>query len=198
MAAQQFTDSELIKCIREGDERAFSEVFRTYAEPLIRYAATMLKDEDDAADIVQQLFVSIWDKKGLPDIHVSLKSYLYRSVHNHCLNKLKQMKVREGYANDVQAVSDGLIPGVHDIIENKEMGSRIQAALDTLPEQCRRIFSMSRLEQRKYQEIADQLGLSAKTVENQMGKALKLMREALKDYVLMWILPFTHLTKHKS
>ncbi|MES2779705.1 MAG: RNA polymerase sigma-70 factor [Bacteroidota bacterium] len=180
---QPQTDSELILNIRAGDIRSFERVFNLYAEQLVRYATTIVKDNDDAEDIVQQLFVALWDKKGIPDVNGSLKSYLYRSVYNSSLNKLKQVKVRESYASDMTYVSDGFTASASESVEHKETVKRVDAAIEELPEQCKLIFKMSRIEQLKYQEIADQLGLSVKTVEAQMGKALKHMRTRLKDYL---------------
>jgi RNA polymerase sigma-70 factor, ECF subfamily len=182
------TDNQLIEDIRSGDTRSFERVFTLYAESLVRYAITIVKDLDDAEDIVQQLFVSIWEKKGIPDINTSLKSYLYRSVHNSALNKLKQLKVKEGYASHVNYVSDGLTAGANVVVEQKETAAIIEHAMNELPEQCRKIFRMSKLEQLKYQHIADELGISIKTVENQMGKALKHMRERLKDLIVLVII----------
>jgi RNA polymerase sigma-70 factor (family 1) len=183
-------DNQLIENIRKGDVRSFEQMFNLYAEDLVRYATTIVKDSDDAEDIVQHLFVSIWEKKGIPEISTSLKSYLYRSIHNTSLNKLKQAKVKESYAAHINYVSDGLTSAANVMVEHKETASMIEQAMNELPEQCRKIFSMSRMEQLKYQEIADQLNLSIKTVENQMGKALKHMRERLKDYIIVLIVYF--------
>lgn len=188
---QPQTDAELILKIRAGDIRSFERVFYLYAENLVRYATTIVKNSDDAEDIVQQLFVAIWDKKGIPNVTGSLKSYLYRSVYNSSLNKLKQVKVRESYAADSNYVSSGLAAAASETLEHKETSKRIEEAVEELPEQCKLIFKMSRFEQLKYQEIADQLGLSVKTVEAQMGKALKHMRHRLKDYlpaILIYVL----------
>jgi RNA polymerase sigma-70 factor (family 1) len=176
-------DAELIQKIREGDIRSFERVFNLYAKDLVRYANTIVKNGDDAEDIVQQLFVVLWNKKGTTNITGSLKSYLYRSVYNSSLNKLKQVKVRESYVVDSRYVSSGLTAAVNEAMEHKETAARIEAAIEALPDQCKLIFSMSRIEQLKYQEIADKLGLSVKTVETQMGKALRHMRLHLKDYL---------------
>jgi RNA polymerase sigma-70 factor, ECF subfamily len=184
---QTLTDREVIEQIRHGNEQVFGRVFYDHAENLVRYAATILKDTDDAEDIVQQLFVAIWDKRNIPDVTTSLKSYLYRSVYNSSLNKLKQQKVKESYATYAEYVNDGLTAGANAFVEQKETALIIEKAINELPEQCRLVFTMSRMEQLKYQEIADKLGISIKTVENQMGKALRHMRERLKDYILLLI-----------
>ena len=161
-------------------------VFRDSYTPLVRYGNTFLKDTDETEDVVQQVFVSMWEKRAQLDIHTSVRAVLYRAVHNACLNRLKHQKVRRDYAGDwknTQSDSEQT-----DALEAAELQERINRAIETMPEQCARIFKMSRFEQLKYQEIADQLGLSVKTVENQMGKALKIIREALKDYLPLFIL----------
>ncbi len=161
-------------------------VFRDYYTPLVRYGNTFLKDTDETEDVVQQVFVSLWEKRTQLDIHTSVRAVLYRAVHNACLNRLKHHKVRREYAGDFKNTQSD--SEQTDALEAAELQERINRAIEGMPEQCARIFKMSRFEQLKYQEIADQLGLSIKTVENQMGKALKIIREALKDYLPLFIL----------
>lgn len=170
-----------IQDFKAGNAETFEKVFHAYYKALVVYAKTILKDMNEAEDIVQQVFITIWEKRASLEIHTSLRALLYKSVHNACLNKIKQQTVRSKYALDVQhqlqkvATDEGM--------QQKELQRSIENALNALPEQCGRIFRMSRFDQLKYQEIADELGLSVKTVENQMGKALKIMKEHLKDYL---------------
>jgi RNA polymerase sigma-70 factor (family 1) len=171
---------------RSGDTETFEEAFHTYYKVLVIYAKTMLKDMDDAEDIVQQVFISIWEKSETLEVHTSLRALLYKSVHNACLNKIKQQTVRTKYAADVQYQTQAW--KTDDGMQQKELQRNIEQALNALPDQCGKIFRMSRFEHLKYQEIADQLGLSVKTVENQMGKALKIMKAHLKDYFPMALL----------
>lgn len=163
-------------------------VFRDYYKPLVRYGNTFLKDSDETEDIVQQVFVSLWEKRTQLDIHTSIRAVLYKAVQNACLNKIKHLKVRNTYAEEWKAVT--IHEDVSDPVQVNELNERIQQAMENMPEQCGRIFKMSRFEQLRYQEIADQLGLSVKTIENQMGKALKIVREELKDYLPLLILFF--------
>ncbi|MNJ86625.1 RNA polymerase sigma factor [compost metagenome] len=163
-------------------------VFRDYYKPLVRYGNTFLKDSDETEDIVQQVFVSLWEKRTQLDIHTSIRAVLYKSVQNACLNKIKHLKVRSTYVEDIKAMN--VSEDSSDPVLANELQERIQLAMESMPEQCGRIFKMSRFEQLRYQEIADQLGLSVKTVENQMGKALKIVREELKDYLPLLILFF--------
>lgn len=184
-------DKEVIEQFRSGNEAAFEQVFHAYYRALAAYAGTILKNSDDAEDMVQQVFISIWEKRAGMEIHTSLRALLYRAVHNACLNRIKQQQVRSDYAREaVQLHRETL--ATEDRLQQKELQRKIEDALNQLPEQCARIFKMSRFEQLKYQEIAERLELSVKTVENQMGKALKLMREQLKDYLPLLILILSH------
>lgn len=171
-----------------GDLNTFEMVFRDYYKPLVRYGNTFLKDSDETEDIVQQVFVSLWEKRTQLDIHTSIRAVLYKSVQNACLNKIKHLKVRSVYAEDWKATQQ--VEETSDSVQVNELNDRIHLAINSMPEQCGRIFKMSRFEQLRYQEIADELGLSVKTVENQMGKALKIVREELKDYLPLLILFF--------
>lgn len=163
-------------------------VFREHYASLVRYGTTILKDTDESKDVVQQVFVSAWEKRTQLDIHTSVRAMLYKAVHNACLNRLKHKKVRAAYASDFQSVHQEAESG--DLLQAKELQQRIQQAVELLPEQCARIFKMSRFEQLKYQEIAEKTGLSIKTVENQMGKALRIIRQELSDYLPLLILFF--------
>ncbi|WP_300355642.1 RNA polymerase sigma-70 factor [Fluviicola sp.] len=181
-------EKQVITQVVTGDLKTFEMVFRDYYKPLVRYGNTFLKDSDETEDVVQQVFVSLWEKRTQLDIHTSIRAVLYKSVQNACLNKIKHLKVRDTYAEEMMAVA---VPEeTSDPVQVNELNERIQQALESMPEQCGRIFKMSRFEQLRYQEIADQLGLSVKTVENQMGKALKIVREELKDYLPILILFF--------
>lgn len=180
-------NKEVIHQFRSGNEDAFEQIFHAYYKALVHYAKTILKDMDDSEDIVQQVFVSVWENRLKIEIHTSLRALLYKSVHNACLNKIKQQQVRSVYAKEVIQLHNE--QGItQDTIQQKELQHKIEAAMDMMPEQCAKIFKMSRFEQMKYQEIADALNLSVKTIENQMGKALKIMREQLKEYLPLLIM----------
>ncbi len=178
------TDKFEIEQFNSGDLKAFEMIFRRYYKALVRYANTIVKDMDEAEDIVQQVFINLWEKAGVMEVQVSLRSVLYRSVHNAALNRLKKQVVHSGYVKEMM----GQEMAVAEITYHKELQQQISEALDQLPEQCARIFKMSRFDNLKYKEIAEALNLSVKTVENQMGKALKIMREELKHYLPVFIL----------
>lgn len=182
------SEQEIIGAIREGNERIFEETFRKYYQSLCNYANSILKEMDEAEEVVQNLFLSIWEKRSDLEINISLKSYLYRAVHNHCLNRIKHLKVREEYQQYAVNFYDASYESVSQTVMKNELETKIEEAIRKLPEQCRLIFRMSRFEDLKYHEIAEQLELSPKTVENQIGKALKILRVELAEYLPLIII----------
>lgn len=157
--------------------------FRAYYQPLCNYAYTFVQDRDEAEEIVQSAFLSVWEKRESIEIRTSLKSYLYTMVRNACLNVIKHEKIKQKHIGEELATAERSYDSVSQRVNSSELETRIQVSMEKLPEQCRLIFKLSRFEELKYAEIADQLNISVKTVENQIGKALKIMREELKDYL---------------
>lgn len=166
------------KAVKEGphqDTGVIVNYFNTYFEVLHYYAYTILKDNDDAKDAVQTVFLKLWEKRAELDEEQSVKSYLYTAVYHQCLNKVRHEKIRQKYA----AQSDATAHVPADDLISKEKNEQIWREIDNLPPQCRLIFSKSRFEGMKYTEIAAEMGLSVKTVEVQIGKALKILRKKL-------------------
>jgi RNA polymerase sigma-70 factor (ECF subfamily) len=147
----------------------------------------MLRDGHLAEEVVQEVFVKLYERARKIRIEASLEAYLYRSVYNESLNHKKHQKVKENYRKFILHRNDQGAPPP-DAGSYLELEARLQLALDELPEQCRTIFQLSRFEGLKYREIAERLGLSIKTVENQLSKALKLMRKRLKGFAVTGIL----------
>ncbi|SKC76720.1 RNA polymerase sigma-70 factor [Ohtaekwangia koreensis] len=183
----EFTEQLTLTSLRTGDITAFEMLFRTHYQPLCNYAYTFVQDRDEAEEIVQSTFLSVWEKRENLEIRTAVKPYLYAMVRNACLNVLKHEKVKQQHAAVEMAVAEKSVESVTRTVIASELETRIYDAMEKLPQQCRLIFKLSRFEELKYSEIADQLDLSIKTVENQMGKALKIMREQLKDYLPLLI-----------
>ncbi len=165
------------------DERAFEQVFKKYFKDLHGYACSIVKDEAVAEGIVQNVFLKLWERAENLNFGQAPAPYLYRAVHNESLNHLKHKKVRQAY--DAYASKQQVYEksSATSKVQLSELQQKISVAMNELPQQCRTIFQMSRFREMKYQEIADELGLSVKTVEAQMGKALKVMRKKLADYL---------------
>lgn len=176
-------EMDWITSIRNGDSAVFETVFKNYYKPLCAYALTMLKDKDYSEEVVQQMFVKIWERRSSLNITTSVKAYLYQIVRNDCLNVLKHEKVKEQYRRFKVVNMQQQHDSASTRLASHELEEQIQNAMNALPEQCGIIFRMSRFEELKYKDIAEQLNISVKTVENQMGKALKLMRLKLAEYV---------------
>ena len=177
--------------LAQRDEAAFEQMFKTHFKRLHAYAFTILRDEIQAEEMVQQVFFKLWERNDNLSLTGSISSYLYRAVHNESLNYIKHQKVRSNHQLNVAYSMKNEVEHPAKKIMAGELEKKIHSALNELPEQCRTIFQMSRFDELKYREIADKLGISVKTVENQMGKALKLMRVKLVDF-LTFIFVFIH------
>ena len=177
--------------LAQRDEAAFEQMFKTYFKRLHAYSFTILRDEIQAEEMVQQVFFKLWERNENLSLTGSVSSYLYRAVHNESLNYIKHQKVRSNHQLNVAYSMKNEVEHPAKKIMAGELEKKIHSALNELPEQCRTIFQMSRFDELKYREIADKLGISVKTVESQMSKALRLLRVKLVDF-LIFILLFIH------
>src|SRR5512133_3763073 len=174
-------DTEITGRIRNGDVGQFESLFRSSYVSLVRYAKTLIKDHDAAEEIVQDLFVRIWQDKEKLNIESSLNGYLFRSVHNRCLHHIEHRKVVERHASEMSYESELHTEDPSGALQYKELQEKIAAILERLPERCGKIFCMNRFEGLKYSEIAEKLSVSVKTVEASRGMALKEFRKELAD-----------------
>jgi len=174
-------DTEIIGRIRQGDIGQFESLFRSSYVSLVRYAKTLIKDHDTAEEIVQDLFFRLWQDKEKLNIESSLNGYLFRSVHNKCLHFIEHNRVVDRYAEEMSYRQPEKQESPSDILQYRELQARIAKILERLPERCGQIFYMSRFEGLKYNEIAEKLSVSVKTVESNMGRALKEFRKELTE-----------------
>lgn len=189
----EVNDTGQLHVVGEVLEQEFEQVFKSNFKSLHAYAFTIIKDDIMAEELVQNVFCRLWEKKAKLDIQTSLAAYLYRSVYHESLNYLKHLKVRSAYNSYAQTRGHNNADHAEKKLLLADLEQKLNMALAELPEQCRTIFQMSRFEELKYQEIADRLGLSIKTIENQMGKALKLLRLKLVDFLPAAILTLLNL-----
>jgi RNA polymerase sigma-70 factor (ECF subfamily) len=147
------------------------------------FAQKYVKDFETAKEIVQDAFISLWEKRETIDMDRPVKSYLTTVIHNKCTNYLRDNRKFDQYILNIENLAD--VPeyeGADTLVED-ELKTKIDDAISELPEKCKEIFMMSRYENLKYQEIADKLDISVKTVETQMSKALQHMRLRLAEYI---------------
>lgn len=177
-----------VHLINLKDEKAFENIFKTYYSSLASFAMKYVKEPELAEEIVQEMFSNMWIRHETLRIQTSLKSYLFGAVRNACLNYIKHQKVEQKYAGHTLRTASK--EEATDFLELDELKAKIALAMDKIPAKCREIFELNRFEGKRYKEIADELNLSLKTVENQMGKALKILRDELGEYlvVALWLM----------
>ena len=175
-------DRELLAKVRSGDEGAYDTVFRTWYPVLVRVAGALLKDSDAAEEVAQDVMHELWRRRHLMDADVSLRAYLLRAIRNRSLNFLRHLRVRQETQGEVQESYNAPLVADQPIVA-KELSEALAKALDELPPRCREVFDLSRVHGLKYTEIAESLDISVKTVEAQMGKALRHLRERLSAWL---------------
>lgn len=166
------------------NDAVMEELFKTHYLSLCNYAYIFIKDIDESEDVVQGVFYQLWKKRETTEITSSFKAYLFAAVRNTCLKRINHLKVRNEYKENVIHLDRKDSNHTMDKIMGRELESQINNAIENLPEQCRLIYTLSRQSGFKYAEIAEHLKISLKTVENQMGKALKVLRQKLKGYLI--------------
>lgn len=166
--------------LRQGDERALRRIFDKYYALLLSDIYRLIPDEDTCQDLAQEVFVELWKKRAGLEVHTSLRAYLKKAAVNRALNHIKaQKKYAWEEAESASLLADDTWHTQSLQAEKADLEAALHRAIDTLPDRCRVVFSLSRFENLSHREIADQLGISVKTIENQITKAMKLLREAL-------------------
>lgn len=173
------------KVVQEGDYVAFRELFTRYYRSLCNYSMRVVTTREVAEEVVSDVFVKLWKNREQIEVHTSFEAYMYRAVRNQSLDylKLKMHRVHERESLETiqwnLAYADHYTP-VEEVVFN-EFYDRVETYINDLPRQCQLIFRMSREEGLRYREIADLLNISIKTVETQMGRALKTLRERVPE-----------------
>jgi len=179
----QRVETDSAKQLAFNDLHSFETLFRQYYQMLCAYAYKFVNDKDTAEEIVQDLFYKLWEKRSELQINTSVKSYLFSAIHNRCLKFIEHRNVENKYRNYYLMHQSEIDSESNDTTNMHELQGIINHTLDSLPDRCSRIFRLNRFEGLKYHEIAQRLSISVKTVEANMGKALKLLRKNLKNYV---------------
>ncbi|MCD8043835.1 MAG: RNA polymerase sigma-70 factor [Tannerellaceae bacterium] len=182
----------------EDIQNKYKSLFRKYYPGLLFYA-TRLLDEGEAEDVIQDVFLEVWNRKELMDLGDGLQAYLYRMVYSRAVNIHKHKRVEEGYQVLVEEIHNKRMAFYHpdqtDVIkhiENEELRKEIYLSINNLPEKCREIFKLSYLYNMKNKAIADLLGISVRTVESHIYKALRILRDQLRHLLSLIFLFFIH------
>lgn len=174
----------------------FEELFNLHYSNLCAYANNFLKELEASEEVVQEVLFKVWTNRDKLEITTSIQSYLFRAVRNSCLNVIKHVNIREEYKIHNERVIEMEERSQEDEVIISELEQKIREAIDLLPTERKKVFIMSRYDGLKYKEIAEKLKISVKTVENQMGSALKFLRIELKDYMPWVILFFSQMFKN--
>lgn len=187
---QNLDDKRLLEEFKKNNLGAFEQFFKANQPPLVAYANKFLDDWEASRDIVQEVFLSLWENKDKANITTSLRSYLFTSVRNQCVNTIKHKIVIQKHSDNALAQLRELEMSyyasesdTHSKLYETEIGKKIEETINDLPEQCRITFELSRFEGLKSQEIAKKMEVSVRTVETQIYRALKVLKESLKDYL---------------
>jgi RNA polymerase sigma-70 factor (ECF subfamily) len=187
---QNMDDKRLLEEFRKENLEAFEFFFRTNQPRLVSYANRFLDDWETSRDIVQEIFLHLWENKDKLEITVSLRSYLYSSVKNQCINTIKHKVVEQKYSSSIAIQFREMEINYYQATEESfqkmnaaELANKIEQSISTLPEQCRLTFELSRNEGMKSADIAKKMDVSVRTVETQIYRALKVLKESLREYL---------------
>ena len=191
---ETYTDAQLVDKIKADDQAAFQYIFKRYYQELCNFALSYLKVEITSEEVVQEMFISIWEKRQKLKIQSSFKAYLFVSVKNRSLNYLNSKTAQvskkshsTSSENPIQISDDS----PDDNMKDAELQALVSKAIQSLPARCQEIFKLNRIEGLSYQQVADHLNLSKKTIEAQMGIAFKKLREYIKqhrEFILIFLL----------
>lgn len=176
------SDQELVERLRAGSEDAFDAIFREHYSFLVGLVQSMLRDRAIAEEIAQDVMLELWRRRGTIVVEASLRAYLFRAARNRALNHIRHERVAQRAAPLV-ADEPSAPPSAEHALADAEIDRAVHAALEQLPPRCRQVFELSRIHNLKYTEIAHTLDISVKTVEAQMGKALRMLRESLASWL---------------
>lgn len=182
--------------MEENFDQTYKSLFRRYYANLLFYA-TRIVGEDEAEDVVQDVFVELWRRKDTMKVGEQIQAFLYRAVYTRALNVLKHRDIMNSYEAVVLDIHKKRVefyqPDSNDVvkrIEDSELRRKLGEAINELPDKCRMVFKLSYLHEMKNKEIAETMGISLRTVEAHMYKALKLLRDRLGYLNLLWVLFF--------
>lgn len=176
------TDEQILHLLGKDSSQAMDLMFKLYYPMLCTAIAKILPDTHVAEDLAQDVFFDVWKKRDTLHINASLQAYLRRAATNKTLNYIRDRKIKWDDEDKIPMM-ESASTSVTETLQGEDLKKLIDAAIDALPERCRLVFSLSRFEEMTYQEIANHLEISVKTVENQMTKALKMLKDAIGPYL---------------
>lgn len=175
----KYSDTDLIALLKSGDKNAFTEIYDRYWSVLYLHARHMLRNQDDASDVIQEVFTSIWNRAKELDLSVNLNAYLYRSVRNAVLNMIRKGKVEGDYRKSLVAFYARGEFSTENVVNFNDLKGLIEREVQSLPKKMREVFELSRNQNASHAEIAKQLNMSDEAVKKQISRALSILRKKL-------------------
>lgn len=176
----------VLSALKQDSKEAFSLLFQTYYTDLVLFCGNFIKEKGSCEDIVQSIFLKLWNDRKKLQIETSLKSYLLKAVRNSCLDAFRHLEIVRQYESDYESnVLDSY--DTENYILYSDLHDHLHRALQQVPELYREAFEMNRFEGLKYREIAEKLNVSERTVEVRVSKTLELLRKQLKDFFILLI-----------
>lgn len=184
----KYNEEEILKSLSEGDERAIEAIYQLYWEPLFVKSFSILRDREICEDIIQEIFIKLWDFRERLEIKVSLKAYLFASCRYSIYRHIRSGTVRENIFDEIHERLH--TSSSHADLEYKEILAQVNYIINQLPPKCQQVYKLSREENLSHKEIAQQLHISTKTVENHITRALHELRSSLRGITAMKIIFF--------
>ncbi|MBD1366598.1 RNA polymerase sigma-70 factor [Mucilaginibacter sp. ZT4R22] len=193
---RSYGDAELVDLLKSGDEAAFSQIYKRHWHPLYHHAIKMVKDEDEATDVVQEVFTALWSKSEHIKLNSSLSYYLHSCVRNYVLNLFNREKIRTNYLDNLQHTLNKGSSFTDETLMRKELSTIIEYQISLLPEKMRKVFELSRNSHLSHKEISMELAISEETVKKQIYNALKILRLKLTSLFSVVLTLFFYLFFH--
>lgn len=183
----RYSDQQLIELLRDGDKLAYTEIYNRYQPLLFLHAAGKMGDEQEAKDVIQEIFTDLWIRREELQVKSSISAYFYTAVRNKFVNLLQHQAVRNRYKDSFQQFISQASELPDGLILEKQLAESIEMEINALPEKMRKVFVLSRKEHKTYKEIALELGISEETVRKQIKNALKILKARLGPTVFFLI-----------
>jgi RNA polymerase sigma-70 factor (family 1) len=180
-----YNDQELATLLYRGDRFAFTEIYNRYFELLYLHALKKLKDEQEAEDLIHDLFIALWERPPEVNFNVNLPAYLYRAVKNKVINALAHRHIKTNYLESLQEYIDAGLYTTDEAVIVRELAEQIEKEVNRMPKKMREVFQLSRNSNLSHKEIAEQLGISDKTVKKQVGNAIKILKDHI-NFMMLW------------
>ena len=183
----KLSDAELASLLKEGDSNAYTEIFNRYSRLLVAHGFRLLGDQDEANDVVQDVFLALWQKRNELVFTTSLSSYLYTAIRNRILNRMAHQKIVDKYADSMLQFMESGYTLADDKLRERELAALIEKEIEALPAKMKEVFIMHKMEELSYKEISEKLSISDKTAKQQVYNALKILKVKITSILSLFI-----------